>query len=54
MRRAVNGPLLGSRRRSTAIASSDDHKGGLNFLPAILIQVSGNEREDDAKLIEGD
>ena len=31
-----------------------DHKGGLNFQPAILIQVSGNEREDDAKLIEGD
>src|SRR6516225_264540 len=26
-----------------------DHKGGLNFQPAILIQVSGGEREDDAK-----
>jgi hypothetical protein len=31
-----------------------DHKGGLNFQPAILIQVGSNEREDDAKLIEGD
>jgi len=31
-----------------------DHKGGLNFQPAILIQVGGGEREDDAKLIEGD
>jgi hypothetical protein len=31
-----------------------DHKGGLDFRPAILIQVSGGEREDDAKLIEGD
>ena len=30
-----------------------DHKGGLNFQPAILIQVGSNEREDDAKLIEG-
>ena len=32
---------------------SHDVKGG-DFRPAILIQVSGNEREDDAKLIEGD
>jgi hypothetical protein len=31
-----------------------DHKSGLDFRPAILIQVSGGEREDDAKLIEGD
>ena len=31
-----------------------DHKGGLNFQPAILIQVGSNEREDDARLIEGD
>jgi signal transduction histidine kinase len=30
-----------------------DHKGGLDFRPAILIQVGSNEREDDAKLIEG-
>jgi hypothetical protein len=29
-------------------------RAGLNFQPAILIQVSGNEPEDDAKLIEGD
>ena len=31
-----------------------DHKGGANFQPAILIQVGSNEREDDARLIEGD
>ena len=31
-----------------------DHKSGNDFQPAILIQVSGGEREDDAKLIEGD
>ena len=30
-----------------------DVKGG-DFQPAILIQVGGNDREDDAKLIEGD
>jgi hypothetical protein len=30
-----------------------DVKGG-DFRPAILIQVGGGEREDDAKLIEGD
>ena len=30
-----------------------DVKGG-DFQPAILIQVGGGEREDDAKLIEGD
>jgi len=30
-----------------------DHKGGLDFRPAILIQIGSVEREDDAKLIEG-
>src|SRR5215467_15796926 len=31
-----------------------DVRGGGVCLPAILIQVGGGEREDDAKLIEGD
>src|SRR6266851_9669037 len=31
-----------------------DHKGGLNFQPAVLVQIGGGAREDDAKLIEGD
>jgi hypothetical protein len=31
-----------------------DVRGGGVCLPAILIQISGGEREDDAKLIEGD
>src|SRR5258706_15067908 len=31
-----------------------DHKGGLNFQPAVLVQIGSVEREDDAKLIEGD
>jgi hypothetical protein len=30
-----------------------DHKGGLNFQPAVLVQIGGGEREDDAKLLEG-
>jgi hypothetical protein len=30
-----------------------DVKGG-DFQPAILIQIGGGEREDDAKLVEGD
>jgi hypothetical protein len=31
-----------------------DHKGGLKFQPAVLVQIGGGDREDDAKLIEGD
>jgi hypothetical protein len=27
---------------------------GLNFQPAVLVQIGSVEREDDAKLIEGD
>jgi len=34
---------------------SHDIKGsGANFQPAVLIQIGRAEREDDAKLIEGD
>ena len=33
---------------------SHDIKGpGVNFQPAVLIQIGSGEREDDAKLIEG-
>ena len=34
---------------------SHDVKGpGANFQPAVLVQIGSVEREDDAKLIEGD
>ena len=48
------GPLLTTAATIVAAASLSVSFISENFRPAILIRVSGGEREDDAKLIEGD
>jgi hypothetical protein len=54
----VDTQVGGSQTRSKEIRrphKPHDVKGpGANFQPAVLVQIGSVEREDDAKLIEGD
>jgi hypothetical protein len=45
----LSSPLIAANWRFV----EHDRKGGLNFQPAVLVQIGGGEREDDAKLLEG-